>query len=58
MAGRESRKCMSIANNAISDPKAFDERSFVPARADSVMAPLNGYALAVLLNIFVFPGMY
>jgi hypothetical protein len=49
---------MSIANNAISDPKAFDERSFVPARADSVMAPLNGYALAVLLNIFVFPGMY
>jgi dCTP deaminase len=51
-------KIFTDVNIAITDPKAFDERSFVSMQAESVIVPPNSFALPAPLNTFEFPGMY
>ena len=48
-------KIFTNVNSAIIDPKAFDERSFVPVEAESVMIPPNSFALARSVEYFRIP---
>ena len=48
-------KIFTNVNSAIIDPKAFDERSFVSVRADSVIVPPNSFALARSVEYFRIP---
>jgi len=48
-------KIFTNVNSAIIDPKAFDERSFVSVRADSVIIPPNSFALARSVEYFRIP---
>ena len=48
-------KIFTNANNAIVDPKAFDERSFISVCGDSVMIPPNSFALARSVEYFRIP---
>ena len=41
--------------NAVVDPKAFDERSFVDIKADSCLVPPNSFALARSVEYFRMP---
>jgi dCTP deaminase len=41
--------------NAVVDPKAFDERSFVDVRGDSCLVPPNSFALARSVEYFRIP---
>jgi dCTP deaminase len=42
-------------NSAIIEPKAFDERSFVSVKAESVIVPPNSFALARSIEYFRIP---
>jgi dCTP deaminase len=42
-------------NSAIVDPKNFDERSFIPVEAESVLIPPNSFALARSVEYFRIP---
>src|ERR1700730_15158879 len=48
-------KIFTNVNNAIIDPKAFDERSFVSVQASSVIIPPNSFALARSIEYFRIP---
>ncbi len=48
-------KIFTNVNNAIIDPKAFDERSFVTVQAPSVIVPPNSFALARSIEYFRIP---
>jgi dCTP deaminase len=48
-------KIFTNVNSAVIDPKAFDERSFVSVRADSVIIPPNSFALARSVEYFRIP---
>ena len=48
-------KIFTNVNNAVIDPKAFDDRSFVPVKADSVIIPPNSFALAHSIEYFRIP---
>jgi len=48
-------KIFTNVNSAIVDPKKFDERSFVPIRAESIMVPPNSFALARSVEYFKIP---
>jgi dCTP deaminase len=48
-------KIFTNVNSAIIDPKAFDERSFVSVRAESVIVPPNSFALARSVEYFRVP---
>ncbi|MGD0096439.1 MAG: dCTP deaminase [Terracidiphilus sp.] len=48
-------KIFTNVNSAIIDPKAFDERSFVSVRAESVIVPPNSFALARSVEYFRIP---
>jgi dCTP deaminase len=48
-------KIFTNVNSAIIDPKAFDERSFVSVRGDSVIVPPNSFALARSVEYFRIP---
>src|SRR4029077_19428784 len=48
-------KIFTNVNNAIIDPKAFDERSFVSVQAPSVIVPPNSFALARSIEYFRIP---
>jgi dCTP deaminase len=51
----EEFKIFTNVNSAIIDPKAFDERSFVSVRGDSVIVPPNSFALARSVEYFRIP---
>ena len=53
--GYDEFKIFTNVNSAIIDPKAFDERSFVTVRADSVIVPPNSFALARSIEYFRIP---
>lgn len=48
-------KIFTNVNSTMIDPKAFDERSFVTATADSVLIPPNSFALARSVEYFKIP---
>lgn len=48
-------KIFTNVNSAVVDPKAFDERSFVSLRAESVIVPPNSFALARSVEYFRIP---
>jgi len=48
-------KIFTNVNSAIIDPKAFDERSFVSVRGESVIVPPNSFALARSVEYFRIP---
>jgi len=48
-------KIFTNVNSAIIDPKAFDERSFVSVKAESVIVPPNSFALARSIEYFRIP---
>ena len=48
-------KILTNVNSATIDPKAFDERSFVPVEAESVVIPPNSFALARSVEYFRIP---
>jgi dCTP deaminase len=48
-------KILTNVNSAIIDSKAFDERSFVSAQAESVIVPPNSFALARSIEYFPIP---
>ena len=48
-------KIFTNVNSAIIDPKAFDARSFVDVKADSVIIPPNSFALARSVEYFRIP---
>jgi len=48
-------KVFTNVNSAIVDPKAFDEKSFVTIRADSILVPPNSFALARSVEYFKIP---
>lgn len=48
-------KIFTNVNNAIIDPKAFDEKSFVTVEAESVIVPPNSFALARSVEYFRIP---
>jgi dCTP deaminase len=48
-------KVFTNVNSAIIDPKAFDERSFVSVRAESVIIPPNSFALSRSVEYFRIP---
>lgn len=48
-------KIFTNVNNAIVDPKAFDERSFVPYEGDVCIVPPNSFALARSVEYFRIP---
>ena len=48
-------KIFTNVNSAVIDPKAFDERSFVSVRAESVIIPPNSFALARSVEYFRIP---
>ena len=48
-------KIFTNVNSAIIDPKAFDERSFVSVKANSVIIPPNSFALARTVEYFRIP---
>jgi dCTP deaminase len=49
-------KIFTNVNSAVIDPKAFDERSFVSVRAESVIVPPNSFALARSVEYFRIPA--
>jgi dCTP deaminase len=51
----EEFKIFTNVNNAVIDPKDFDERSFVSIRASSVIVPPNSFALARSVEYFRIP---
>ncbi len=48
-------KIFTNVNNAIVDPKAFDEKSFVPFEGDVCIVPPNSFALARSVEYFRIP---
>ncbi len=48
-------KIFTNVNNAIIDPKAFDEKSFASVEAESVIVPPNSFALARSVEYFRIP---
>jgi dCTP deaminase len=48
-------KIFTNVNNAIVDPKQFDERSFVPFEGDVCIVPPNSFALARSVEYFRIP---
>jgi dCTP deaminase len=48
-------KIFTNVNNAIIDPKDFDERSFVSVQGNSVIIPPNSFALARSVEYFRIP---
>jgi len=48
-------KVFTNVYNAVVDPKAFDERSFVDMRGDSCLVPPNSFALARSVEYFRIP---
>jgi dCTP deaminase len=48
-------KIFTNVNNAIVDPKAFDDRSFVPYQGDVCIVPPNSFALARSVEYFRIP---
>jgi dCTP deaminase len=48
-------KIFTNVNNAIVDPKSFDERSFVPYEGDVCIVPPNSFALARSVEYFRIP---
>lgn len=48
-------KIFTNVNNAIVDPKAFDEKSFVPFQGDVCIVPPNSFALARSVEYFRIP---
>lgn len=48
-------KIFTNVNSTVIDPKAFDERSFVTMKADSVVIPPNSFALARSVEYFRIP---
>jgi dCTP deaminase len=48
-------KIFTNVNSAVIDPKAFDERSFVSVKAESVIIPPNSFALARSVEYFRIP---
>jgi dCTP deaminase len=48
-------KVFTNVNSAVVDPKAFDEKSFVTIRADSILVPPNSFALARSVEYFKIP---
>src|SRR5438477_4344017 len=48
-------KIITNVNSAVIDPKAFDERSFVSVKAESVIIPPNSFALARSVEYFRIP---
>jgi dCTP deaminase len=48
-------KIFTNVNNAIVDPKAFDDRSFVPFEGDVCIVPPNSFALARSVEYFRIP---
>jgi dCTP deaminase len=48
-------KIFTNVNNAIVDPKAFDERSFVSFEGDVCIVPPNSFALARSVEYFRIP---
>ena len=48
-------KIFTNANSTVVDPRAFDERSFVSVKADSVIIPPNSFALARSIEYFRIP---
>jgi dCTP deaminase len=48
-------KIFTNVNNAIVDPKAFDDRSFVPFQGDVCIVPPNSFALARSVEYFRIP---
>jgi len=48
-------KIFTNVNNAIVDPKNFDERSFVSVQADLCIVPPNSFALARSVEYFKIP---
>lgn len=50
-------KVFTNVYNAVVDPKAFDERSFVDMRGASCLVPPNSFALARSVEYFRIPAM-
>ncbi len=48
-------KIFTNVNNALIDPKAFDERSFVTVQSDCCIVPPNSFALARSVEYFKIP---
>lgn len=48
-------KIFTNVNNAIVDPKKFDEKSFVDVRSDCCIVPPNSFALARSVEYFKIP---
>ncbi len=48
-------KIFTNVNSTVVDPKAFDERSFVTVRAESILIPPNSFALARSVEYFKIP---
>src|SRR3954468_15745883 len=48
-------KVFTNVYNAVVDPKAFDDRSFVNMRGDSCLVPPNSFALARSVEFFRIP---
>jgi len=48
-------KIFTNVNNAIVDPKAFDDKSFVPFEGDVCIVPPNSFALARSVEYFRIP---
>jgi dCTP deaminase len=48
-------KIFTNVNSAIVDPKAFDDRSFVPFQGDVCIVPPNSFALARSVEYFRIP---
>src|SRR5579859_4914311 len=48
-------KVFTNVYNAVVDPKAFDERSFVDIRGQSCLVPPNSFALARSIELFRIP---
>jgi dCTP deaminase len=48
-------KIFTNVNNALVDPKQFDERSFVTVRTDNCIVPPNSFALARSVEYFRIP---
>jgi dCTP deaminase len=48
-------KIFTNVNSAIVDPKAFDDRSFVPYQGDVCIVPPNSFALARSVEYFRIP---
>jgi dCTP deaminase len=48
-------KIFTNVNNAIVDPKQFDEKSFVPFEGDVCIVPPNSFALARSVEYFKIP---